>query len=77
MANRGSFTHTRGDPIYAIEITYHDGDTSLKTYASVAGLKRGITEIDRDIKRWPGHGPKSRQVFITKPRWHLFDPDNP
>lgn len=86
MANRGSGTHTLGDPIYAIEVKYGNGDTMVKTFPSLSGLKSGLKAVDSDIAHWAkwkgtitaqGWVPVSREVYITKPRWHLFDPNNP
>lgn len=82
MANRGSHTYKHNDPIYGIEVTHADGHTAFKTFPSLAGLKAGLKAVDADIvhwARWASQGwvPMRREVFITKPRWHYFDPENP
>lgn len=77
MANRGAFTANLGDPIYAIEATFN-GETTIKTYPSVAGLKHGIKATDYDVKAWnryQGPGYASMRTLICKnPQWEDFTP---
>jgi hypothetical protein len=81
MSNRGSFTHTRGDAIYGVELTHGNGETAFKSFPSLQGLKAGLRAIDSDIERWKylreGWVVVKRDVFICTPDWQPFDPESP
>lgn len=68
MANRGSFAYKLGDPIYGIELTYPDGNTSFKTFPSQAGLSHGIAAAKQDMHRTYG-GVQSYRTFVCTPTW--------
>lgn len=46
MANRGSFTHKRGDPVFMIEYIYNTGDKSYRVVTSTSGLKSALKASD-------------------------------
>ncbi len=87
MANTGAHSVSLGDPIYAIEVTYGDGHTAVKTYPSRGGLGSGLAATRSDIKHFAGHLaratsspggagwiPVSCRTLICQPDWKDYTP---